>query len=36
MNEPETRAELTDPKPIACGWGIVEGSTLPLMYHNLS
>ncbi|MEZ5022109.1 MAG: hypothetical protein R2728_02390 [Chitinophagales bacterium] len=26
MNEAETRAELIDPKLIACGWGVVEDS----------
>ena len=26
MNEPETRAELIDPKLKACGWGIIEDS----------
>jgi type I restriction enzyme R subunit len=28
MNEPETRAELIDPKLKACGWGVVEGSKI--------
>ena len=28
MNEPETRAELIDPKLKACGWGVVEGSRI--------
>jgi len=28
MNEAETRAELIDPKLVACGWGVVEGSKI--------
>jgi type I restriction enzyme R subunit len=33
MNEAETRAELIDPKLIASGWGIVEGSKVLREYH---
>ena len=32
MNEPETRAELIDPKLKACGWGVVEGSKIHREY----
>ncbi|SMN15511.1 Type I restriction-modification system, restriction subunit R [uncultured Candidatus Thioglobus sp.] len=28
MNEAETRAELIDPKLVACGWGVVKGSKI--------
>ena len=31
MNEAETRAELIDPKLKACGWGVVEGSRIPIL-----
>lgn len=33
MNEAETRAELIDPKLLACGWGVVEGSKVLREYH---
>ncbi|NUN47081.1 DEAD/DEAH box helicase family protein [bacterium] len=33
MNEAETRAELIDPKLIACGWGVVEGSKVLREYN---
>ena len=33
MNEAETRAELTDPKLRACGWGVVEGSKVLREYQ---
>lgn len=33
MNEAETRAELIDPKLMACGWGVVEGSKVLREYN---
>jgi type I restriction enzyme R subunit len=35
MNEADTRANLIDPKLIACGWSIVEGSKI-LREHNIT
>lgn len=33
MNEADTRANLIDPKLMACGWGVVEGSKILREYH---
>ncbi len=33
MNEAETRAEYIDPKLLAAGWGVVEGSRILREYH---
>jgi predicted type IV restriction endonuclease len=35
MNEAETRAELIDPKLKACGWGVVEGSSVLLYTQTI-
>lgn len=33
MNQTETKAELSDPKLKACGWGVVEGSKVLRAYR---
>ncbi len=33
MNEADTRAQLIDPRLLACGWGVIEGSRILREYH---